>query len=131
MTVNDDLIAFPDHRAAALVRVSRRRLQYWEFRGLVEPDIRRRLKHRRVKLYTFQDLVALLVVAMLRERGISLQLVRKVVARLRTRGYGEPLRELRFAIEGGEVYFQHPDGSWEGWKKPYQIVFHEVLNLER
>jgi uncharacterized protein (DUF433 family) len=40
------------------------------------------------------------------------------------------LTDVRFAIAGVELYFEHPDGTWEGGLRPDQIVIHEVLNLE-
>ena len=46
--------------------------------------------------------------------------------------YESPLRELRFAVECGrdELFFQHPDGMWEGGREPNQIVMPKVLPLE-
>ena len=54
-----------------------RRLRYWEQGGLVVPSIKRRLSdHNTVRLYSYQDLLALLVVAALRtDRDMSLQVV--------------------------------------------------------
>jgi DNA-binding transcriptional MerR regulator len=131
-SVAEDLLAFPDIRAARLAGVSVRRLRYWEESGLVVPSIKRNFSPRNtVRLYSYQDLLALLVVATLRtERGMSLQHIRRVVAHLRSRGYQAPLRELRFATLGGEVYFQHPDGSWEGDLRPDQIILVKTILLE-
>ena len=128
----DELVAFPDTQAARLGRVSRRRLHYWEETGLVVPSIKRQLSSRNtVRLYGFQDLLALLVVAELRtERDMSLQHIRRVVSHLHSRGYQAPLRELRFATVGREIYFQHPDGSWEGDLAPDQIVLEKTLRLD-
>jgi uncharacterized protein (DUF433 family) len=53
-----------------------------------------------------------------------------VVTHLRARGYDRPLAELRYATIGSEIYFQHPDGSWEGDLRRDQVVIHEVLDLE-
>jgi DNA-binding transcriptional MerR regulator len=135
-SADDELIAFPDTRAARLARVSMRRLRYWEETHLVRPSINRQLSPRNtVRLYSFQDLLSLLVVAELRtERDMSLQHIRRVVQHLRARGYEAPLRELKFATlgrEGREIYFQHPDGSWEGDLRPDQIVLEKVLRLDR
>ena len=130
--VAEDLLAFPDTRAARLAGVSVRRLRYWEVKELVVPSIKRNFSPRNtVRLYSYQDLLTLLVVVTLRtERGMSLQHIRRVVAHLRSRGYQAPLRELRFATLGGEIYFQHSDGSWEGDLRPDQIVLVKTLRLE-
>ena len=127
-----DLLAFTDVQARRLARVSMRRLRYWEQVGLVVPSIKKRLSpHNTVRLYNFQDLLALLVVSELRtERDMSLQRIRRLVAHLRSRDYEAPLRELRFATVGREIYFQHRDGTWEGDLRPDQIIFEQTIRLE-
>jgi DNA-binding transcriptional MerR regulator len=83
------------------------------------------------RLYRFDDLIELLVVAtMRRSRGVTLQQVRRVVEHLRGRGYLAPLRELRYAVAGGEVFFQDEHGNWAGGRAPDQLVEHRVLPLE-
>lgn len=128
----EELLAFPDTRARQLARVSMRRLRYWEETGLVEPSITRQLSPKNtVRLYSFKDLLSLLVVAELRtERDMSLQHIRRVVEHLRSRGYEAPLRELTFATLGQEIYFQHSDGAWEGDLQPDQRVLEKVLHLD-
>lgn len=127
-----DVLAIPDKRAAELAGVSMRQLRYWEQIGLVTPSIKRRLSPRNiVRLYGFQDLIELLVAAELRHRpGISLQHIQRVVAYLHQRGFQAPLRELRFATHGNDIYVQYPDGSWSGDPLPDQIIFHQVISLE-
>jgi uncharacterized protein (DUF433 family) len=83
-----------------------------------------------VRLYEFVELLALMVAAELRARGVSLQHIRQIVAHLLQRGYDQPLTQLRFATVGGQVYFQHSDGEWEGDIKPDQLVLHQVLDLD-
>ncbi len=109
-----------------------RRLRYWEERALVVPSIKRKLSGQTtVRLYSYHDLLSLLVVSVLRtERVMSLQRIRRVVQHLQSRGYEAPLRELKFATLGREVYFQHPDGSWEGDLRPNQIVLVKTILLD-
>ncbi len=128
----EEVLAFPDTQARQLVGVSMRRLRYWEEVGLVVPSIKRRPSdHHTVRLYSYQDLLALLVVSALRtDRDMSLQKIRRVVRHLRSRGYQAPLRELKFTTVGGEIYFQHPDRTWEGDLRPDQIVLAEVIHLD-
>jgi DNA-binding transcriptional MerR regulator len=68
----------PDTRARRLAGLSMRRLRYWEETSLVAPSMRRQLGPKStVRLYSFQDLLLLLVVAELRtERDMSLQHIR-------------------------------------------------------
>lgn len=131
-SATQELLAFPDTRAAKLAGVSLRRLRYWEERRLVVPSIKRQVSARNtIRLYGYQDLLSLLVVSTLRtEREMSLQRIRRVVQHLQDRDYTAPLRELKFATYGREIYFQHPDGSWEGDLRPDQIVLEKILRLE-
>jgi DNA-binding transcriptional MerR regulator len=128
----EEALAFPDTQARQLAGVSMRRLRYWEEVSLVVPSIKHRLSaHNTVRLYSYQDLLALLIVTALRtDRDMSLQKIRRVVKHLRSRGYQAPLRELKFTTVGGEIYFQHPDGTWEGDLQPDQIVLAEVIHLD-
>jgi DNA-binding transcriptional MerR regulator len=105
-----EVLAFPDTQARQLAGVSMRRLRYWEQVGLVVPSIKRRIsEHNTVRLYGYQDLLALLVVSALRtERDMSLQKIRRIVKHLRSRGYQAPLRELKFATVGCSCSRLHP-----------------------
>jgi uncharacterized protein (DUF433 family) len=49
---------------------------------------------------------------------------------LREQGYDAPLRQVRFALSGSRVYFQHGDGSWEESRHPYQGVMWQVIDLD-
>jgi DNA-binding transcriptional MerR regulator len=131
MPVADDMIALPMDGAAKLAEVSQRQLRYWQETNLLKPTIRRQFsEHRQVRLYTFQDLTALLVTAELLERGFSLQHVRRVVEHLRTFGINDPMTELRFATTRKEIYFQYPDRTWSGSARPGQLVFHTIIPLD-
>ncbi|GAA1399485.1 hypothetical protein GCM10009613_55120 [Pseudonocardia kongjuensis] len=123
-------LALTRDKAAALAGLTVRQIDYWAQTGLLEPSTDRRLSPgKRVRLYGFVDVLALLVAAELKARKVSLQHIRAVVEHLRSRGYDRPLTEVVFATVGNRVYFQHADGSWEGDLRPDQLVIHEVLNL--
>jgi uncharacterized protein (DUF433 family) len=123
-------VAVDRQTAARLAGASPGQVAHWRRTGLVTPSMTRRVGNRaEVILYDLGDVIQLRVVAALRSKGLSLQHIRKVVAHLR-RDYDAPLRELRFAEHGGEIYFQHPDGSWEGDRQPDQMLIHEVIPLD-
>lgn len=116
--------------AANIARLSRRQVDYWSSTGLVRPAISQRVTPgRTVRLYSYTELMSLLVAAELRRAGISLQHIRVIVEHLHSRGYPEPLNQVSFAVVGGRVYFQHDDGTWES-DLPDQVVIHEVLDLQ-
>lgn len=118
-------------RAAEIAGISRQRLYYWEKTDLVHPTVRRVLSPRNiVRLYSFSALIELIITARLTEwPQVSTQHVRNVLQYLRSDGYDYPARELRFAVYGSEVFFQHDDGSWEGSRRPRQTVAKVVLDL--
>ncbi len=122
----------PADRAASIAGISRQRLWYWENTGLVKPTRVRRLSPKNlIRFYSLDALLEVVVAAALVNRpGISLQHLRRVLSHLtETGGYNSPLRELRFTVENEEIYFQHPDGSVAGSRRPDQIVFWQVLDL--
>jgi DNA-binding transcriptional MerR regulator len=128
----EDTFAVPDKRAAQLAGVSMKQLRHWEKTGLVVPSVRQQISPRNtVRLYNFQDLLELLVAAELRHRpGISLQHIRRLVGHLRSREFGAPLRELKFATRGREIYINYPDGSWSGDAVPDQLIYRQAIALD-
>ncbi len=130
--VMEDVLAVPDKRAARIADITMRQLRYWEQIGLVVPSVRRELSERRtVRLYSFRDLLELVVAAELRHRpGISLQHIQRLVAFLHGLEFSAPLRELRFATRGAEIYVQYPDGSWSGDPMPGQLIYSQAIALD-
>jgi len=130
VAVDETLVAVSDERAARIAGISMRRLRYWDSTDVVSPTLKRQMSPRNtVMLYSFQDTLELLVAARLRDK-LSLQHIRRIVSYLRGEGYEQPLRQLTFVTLGDEVYFQHPDGTWEGDLSPRQLVLQEVLLLD-
>jgi uncharacterized protein (DUF433 family) len=128
--VPDDLIAMPAAAAARFVGMSQRRLRYWDETELLSPGIKRQLSPRNtVRLYELPELVELRVIASLENLGMSLRRIRRVVEYLRSEGHGAPLRELRFAVAGRELFFQRPDGTWAGDRRPDQLVIESTISL--
>lgn len=131
MTDTDLLTAVPDKRAAEIAAISRQRLRYWVKTHLIEPDVEREISPRNVvRLYSLPRVVELVVASELRHQGVSLQHIRRVIEYLRQQGYEAPLRQVRFALSGDQVFFQHADGSWEESRHPYQGVISQVIDLE-
>lgn len=125
-----DLITFTETRAAELAGLKMSRVREWAAKGIVTPSAERRIGRRRVIFYDFDAMVELLVAAQIRD-FVSLQHMRAVTEMLRRTGHDKPLRQLRFAVAGSDIYFQLPDGSWEGGRKPGQAVIHQVVPLEK
>jgi DNA-binding transcriptional MerR regulator len=65
---------FTSNEIIALTGISARQLQWWDERGIVAPG---RKGHRRI--YSWDELVTVAVIRQLRQRGFSLQRMRKVI----------------------------------------------------
>lgn len=97
---------FSTEEAAKLARVEPAKLAVWERTGFLRASIpaKRRGMSRR---YTFRDVVALRVAMELRDGGVSLQMLRKVVDYLRNRdglGASEVLARTNLVTSGEQVY---------------------------
>jgi predicted RNase H-like HicB family nuclease len=86
-----------------LTGVTYRRLDYWARSGLVGSSIREAAGHGSRRVYSFEDLVALRVVARLLDAGVSLQAVRRAAEYLK-RHTVRPLSTLALAAKGNRVF---------------------------
>ena len=68
----------PEKQAAAIAKITRRKLRYWDEVGLISPSVRRRLGRKVVRLYTLDEVLQLSVAGWLRD-SLSLQQIRKIV----------------------------------------------------
>jgi DNA-binding transcriptional MerR regulator len=94
--------AFTSREVAALTGISPRQLQWWDERGLVVPE-----RHGRRRWYSMEDLSEIAVIRELRQRGFSLQRMRKVV-RFLQREFGKRLAET---VCGASDYHLLTDGT--------------------
>lgn len=113
--------AFSMPRVKRLTGLSARQLQYWDERGFLAPSVSGGAGRGRPRLYDFRDLVSLRVAADLRRQGISLQLIRKVHAHLRSLDYRHPLAELTFWVFEGQLYFSEAETVRAG-RRPEQVL---------
>jgi DNA-binding transcriptional MerR regulator len=90
---------FTPKEVARLIGISYRQIQYWDKTNFIKPSYRRRGKYR---LYIFSDLIQLRITRLLRQRGTSIQQLRRTVRSLKSLlpQVPQPLHELTFLIEG-------------------------------
>lgn len=118
---------FTRAHVAWLAGVRTERVDVWERDGLIEPDTSRRISpHKTVRLYSYNNLLDVLIIAELEARQVSPRYLRRIVRHVREREYN--LGQLTWAIAGSKVHFQAPDGSWEDGDRS-QFVAAEVLDL--
>lgn len=123
-------VMVPGATAAKIAGISPQRLWYWEHTDLIMPTYRREVSQRKIiRLYSLERLRELVIAAQLvREPGISLQHVRRLLSRLRKR-YEAPLTQLRFSVVGPEVYFEDEYGTLEGSRHEGQTVMQYSVDL--
>lgn len=123
---------FTSEQVMRIAGVTRRRLDYWIDKGIITPDIDRARGRGRVRLFSFSNLLEVRVAAWLRDK-VSLQLIGKIVRRLRAEDSARPLAEMTFGVvegwsggrESHSVVVKRPDGTgeeWESGKKIMEIV---------
>jgi len=120
---------FTSQQVMRLSGITKRRLDYWIEKGIVTPDIDRARGRGRVRLFSFANLVEFRVAAWLRDK-VSLQLIGKIVQRLRAEETLRPLARVTFAViedhvrgrPHHRVVVQQADGSWEEWHSGQKIM---------
>ena len=125
---NESLVVFTLDRVVRLTGFSVSQLSYWSRTGLSEPAVERRLTpHRAVRLYSYDDVLSLLIIRALQDQKISTRYVRQIVEHIRRQGF--KMGELQFAIAGSRVHFKTPEGEWEDADRP-QPVLTQILDLK-
>ncbi len=92
---------FSSREVAALTGITLRQLQWWDERRIVVPE-----RAGRRRLYSLSNLAELAVIAELRDKGFSLQRVRRVVRALER----EFQRRLVETVSGSSDYHLLTDG---------------------
>lgn len=92
---------FTSREVVELTGITPRQLQWWDERGIVVPA-----RDGRRRLYSIEDLSEVAVICDLRDRGLSLQRVRKVI-RFLQHEFGKRLAET---VSGSSDYHLLTDG---------------------
>ncbi len=105
--------AFSAKVARSIVGITYRQLDYWDKTLLIRPSVQRAKGRGSRRLYSFEDLVELRVVAKLLGAGISLPAVRKATRYLRQHfaDVARPLARLALQAEGKRVLVTTTDGK--------------------
>src|SRR3972149_3373891 len=79
-----------------------RQLDYWDAIGFLKPS-GGESRRKGWRSYSFEDLVRARAAVRLREEGISLEMIQRIVEKLMEHS-GDPLRELKLVTYGRHVY---------------------------
>ena len=93
---------FTSREVVELTGITPRQLQWWDERGIVVPS-----RDGRRRLYSLEDLSEIAVICELRERGFSLQRMRKVVRFLQN----EFRKRVAETVGGSSEYHLLTDGT--------------------
>ena len=107
---------YTSNEVMALTRITARQLQWWDERGVVRPE-----RQGRNRIYSMADLAEVSVICELRDKGFSLQRIRKIM-RFLQRELGRRLVET---VSAGSEYHLLTDG-----KKIYlEDSEHEIIDI--
>lgn len=99
--------------ARRIVGITYRQLDYWDKTGLVRPSIKQARGKGSRRVYSFEDLVELRVIAQLIRIGVPLPAVRKAAKYVRQH-FGalvRPLARLALVVDGKRILVRTTDGK--------------------
>ncbi len=114
----------------AVTGLTMRQIDYWDRTHFIKPSVSEATGHGSVRLYSFTDLVQIKVAKTLKDKGISLQKIRKSITYLKKNmpDIEKPLSELRFLTDGNTVFvITHDDRQIIDTLKKGQLVFSIAL----
>ncbi len=120
---------FSAGRAAKLSGVPYRTLDYWARSKFLVPTLARAAGKGTMRLYSFQDLVALRVARELRSAGISLQSLRKVIRHLRGRRRTASFADTFLVSDGRDVFERRGDDLISTLRQPGQLALAWLIDL--
>jgi len=98
--------AFNTKQACQIIETTGRKIRYWDQKGLVKPSFRPACGRGSTRLYSYADLLALQTVRKFREKGLSLQRIRRCILYLRKRlpDITRPLNFCTLLTDGETIY---------------------------
>lgn len=107
-------IGFSTNFVSDRTGVSARQLRWWEKQRLIKPGALPGRKSGQTRRYTLRDLMCIIMVKALRDKGVSLQKIRRSVESIKKHTAVEnPLSQLRVACLANRVLFKKGDNYLE------------------
>jgi DNA-binding transcriptional MerR regulator len=107
---------YTSNEVIGLTGITARQLQWWDERGVVRPE-----RQGRNRFYSMADLAEVTVICELRDKGFSLQRIRKIM-RFLQREFGKRLVET---VSGASEYHLLTDGT----KIYLEDSAHEIIDI--
>lgn len=105
------VMAYNSKTACKLTGITKRQIDYWDSSHLIKPSIQEAGGRGTVRLYSFEDLVQIVVVKKLKGQGITLQKIRKSIRYLQKNfpEVDKPLAQLKFITDGEAIFILTKD----------------------
>ncbi|MDH4161854.1 MAG: MerR family transcriptional regulator [Nitrospirota bacterium] len=99
-------MSFNTKSACALTGLSARQIDYWDRSHFIKPSVKEAAGQGSGRLYSFVDIVQLKVAKTLKDKGVSLQKIRKAINYLKKHfpDVQKPLAEMRFLTDGDTIF---------------------------
>ena len=99
-------MSFNTKTVAALTGLTQRQIDYWDRTHFVKPSLKEAAGYGSGRLYSFVDLVQLKVAKILKDKGVSLQRIRKSINYLKKNfpDVQKSLAEMRFLTDGDTIF---------------------------
>lgn len=124
------IAAFTTSEAARLAGLPYATVDFWDRSGFLRPSVTPATGKGSDRAYSFSDVVALRTARELRQAGISLQALRRVVAYLSQRGDLERgLAQVYLVTDGHDVYERRGDEVLSVLRQPGQGCFLFMFDL--
>lgn len=121
---------FTSAQVVRLTGVKAVTLHYWDKSGFLSPSVAEADGRGTRRIYNFRDILSLKVTNALREAGISLQAVRRIVSFLgKLEGVDRPLAETFLVTDGKDVFMKRGKTLISALREPGQGHFHFILDL--
>ncbi len=98
--------SFSSKVVSKILNIPMRVIDYWDRTDFIKPSVNEASGHGSVRLYSFADLIQFRVAKSLREKGLSLQKIRKSLHYLRKHllDIERPLAQLKFLTDGERIF---------------------------
>jgi predicted RNase H-like HicB family nuclease len=98
--------SFSSKTVSRIIGIPTRVIDYWDRTNFIKPSVSEASGYGSVRLYSFTDLIQFKVATFLRDRGLSLQKIRKSLNYLRKHlpEVEKPLAQLRFLTDGETIF---------------------------
>ncbi len=99
-------MSFNTKTVSALTGLTQRQIDYWDRTHFVKPSLKEASGYGSGRLYSFADLVQLKVAKALKDKGISLQKIRRSINYIKKNfpNIEKPLSEMRFLTDGETIF---------------------------